>query len=79
MLFKRGKKEVKKTAKKMDNIVTWLIVGGAVVSIFGLSKTKKWKKFAGWFFNTSKKTLKISYGVFGRVMADTISFMTKKK
>ncbi len=79
MVFRRSKKEVKKTAKKMDSIVTWLIVGWAVVSIFGLSKTKKWKKVTKWFFKTSKKTVKVSYSVFGRIMADTISFITKKK
>ncbi len=79
MVFGRSKKEVKKTAKKMDRLVTWLIVGWAVVSIFGLSKTKKWKKVTGWFFKTGKKTFKIGYSVFWRVMADTISFITKKK
>lgn len=79
MSFKEGKKGVKKTAKKMDSIVTWLIVGWAVVSIFGLSKTKKWKKVTKWFFSKTKKTAKVSYSVFGRVMADTISFITKKK
>lgn len=79
MFFKRGKKEVKKTAKKMDSIVTWLIVGGAVASIFGLSKTKKWRKVGSRVFRTSKKTLRVGYSVFGRVMADTISFITNKK
>lgn len=79
MLFKKGKKEVKKTAKKMDSIVTWLIVGWAVVSIFGLSKTKKWKKVGGEIFKTSKKTVRVWYSVFWRIMADTISFITKKK
>jgi hypothetical protein len=31
----------KKKAKKIDNLVTGLIIGSAVASIFGLSKTKK--------------------------------------
>ena len=78
-MFKKSKKEVKKTAKKMDRLVTWLIVGWAVVSIFGLSKTKKWKKVSGWLFKTWKKTFRVGYWVFWRVMADTISFITKKK
>ena len=34
----------KKKAKKIDNLVTGLIIGSAVASIFGLSKTKKWKE-----------------------------------
>ncbi|MDQ7023581.1 MAG: hypothetical protein Q9M97_08875 [Candidatus Gracilibacteria bacterium] len=34
----------KKKVKKIDNLVTGLIIGTAVASIFGLTKTKKGKE-----------------------------------
>lgn len=42
MFFK--KKEVDSHAKKFDKLITWLIIGWAVASMIGLSKTEKWKK-----------------------------------
>jgi hypothetical protein len=36
---------MKKSMKKVDKIVTWLIIGWAVASIFWVaSQTKKWKE-----------------------------------
>ena len=38
------RKKAKKNIKNMDKIVTGVIIWSAVVSIFGISKTKKWKE-----------------------------------
>lgn len=38
------KKEVEKQAKKIDKLITWLIIWWAVASMIGMSKTSKWKK-----------------------------------
>ena len=37
-------KKLDSWVKKMDKLVTWLIIWGAVASIFWLSHTKKWKE-----------------------------------
>lgn len=33
-------------AKKIDRIVTWFIIGGALASIFWLTHTKKWQEIS---------------------------------
>ena len=38
------RKKAKKNIKSMDKIVTGVIIGSAVASIFGISKTKKWQE-----------------------------------
>jgi len=57
MFFKK-----KSTTKKIDKLVTWLIIWWAVASMIWLSKTKKWQeitkdlqKKSSWFFNKIKK------------------------
>lgn len=37
---------VKNWVKKVDKIVTWFIIGSALVSIFWLTHTKKWKEIS---------------------------------
>lgn len=41
MFFKKGKEEVDKSVGKIDKLVTGLIIGWAIGSLFGLSKSKK--------------------------------------
>ena len=60
----------KKKVKKIDKIVTWIIIGSAVASIFGLSKTKKWKEM------TQKISTK-SKSIFGRVYEKFWKLMCK--
>lgn len=79
MIFRKGRKEVKKWVRKMDGIVTGLIIGGAAASIFGLSRTPKWKKITGRLFDLWKDTARYGYAFFGRSIAHTISFFFKKK
>ncbi len=59
MFFKTKKT---KTIKKVDKLVTWLIIWWAVAWLLWLSQTKKWKeitnnikKSSNWVFNKSKK------------------------
>ncbi len=48
MFFRKNKKD--STIKKLDKIITWIIIWWAVASAVWLSKTKKWKEI-------SKKTI----------------------
>lgn len=64
----------KKRAKNIDKIVTGVIIGSAVASIFGLSKTKKWKEVAE---TTGKKSR--SWVVFvWKVLVATLRLFSKK-
>jgi len=79
MIFRKSKKEVEKSMKRMDSLVTGLIVWGAVASIFGLSRTKKWKKITSKILATSKTGFKYGYAMFWKTLAETVSFFFKKK
>jgi len=39
-----GRKKLDSWAKKIDKLITWIIIGSAIASIFGLSQTKKGKE-----------------------------------
>lgn len=64
MIFRKSTKEVNKGMKKMDGIVTGIIVGGAAASIFGLSRTKKGKKVTAKVLSFSEKKAKEGYSFF---------------
>jgi len=75
MFFKKKKE---KTTKKIDKLVTGLIIWGAVASMVGLSQTKKWKEItqktkekSKWFFKKANKFI-------WKIVLKTIS-ITKKK
>ncbi|ATU05243.1 hypothetical protein BKN14_02185 [Candidatus Gracilibacteria bacterium HOT-871] len=55
-----GKKRVKKSAGKIDKIVTGVIIGTAVASMVGLSQTKKGKE-------VTKDIKQKSSGFFSRI------------
>jgi len=65
----------KKKAKKIDNLVTGIIIWSAVASIFGLSKTKKWKEVTAEISKKSKSIFWKAYGYFWKTMC---KIMTKK-
>lgn len=64
-MFSKNKK-IDSSVRKVDKIVTWLIIGWAVAWLFWLSQTKKWKeitwniteKIKPTLDTTSKKTIK---------------------
>lgn len=79
------KKEVNKHAKKIDKLITWLIIGGAVASMVGLSKTDKWKEITEnvkvewtkvvWEWT---KIAKKWYKIFWKVLVGTLKIFNKK-
>ncbi len=73
----------RKTAKKsmtgVDKIVTWLIIGWAIASIFWASQTKSWKKVSSSFFSWIKKSLWFSYSIFWKWLVKVITLFKRKK
>jgi len=78
MIFRKSRKKVDTSVKKVDSIVTWLIIGGAAASIFGISRTKKWKKLTSKAISFWKKGARRGYSLFWKTLARTISFFTQK-
>jgi F0F1-type ATP synthase membrane subunit a len=66
----------KKKVKKIDKLVTWVIIGGAIASIFGLSKTKKGQEVTEKIQVKSKWVFWKVYEKFWKVMC---KFVSKKK
>ena len=78
MIFKKSKKTVKKSMGTVDKLVTGIIIGGAAASIFGLSQTKKWKKFWSRTFDSSWEYAKKGVNMFWKITVKIISFFQKK-
>lgn len=73
-IFSKNKK-IDSWVKKMDKIVTWIIIGSAIASIFWLSQTKKWKEISHEI--SSKSSQKITS--FSKWLFDKISKLFSKK
>ncbi len=72
------KKEVEKHAKKFDKLITWLIIGWAVASMIGLTKTNKWKEITE---NVKKEWTNISkkwYKLFWKTLVCILKIINKK-
>ncbi len=78
MIFRRSKKTVKKGMWTVDKLVTGIIIGGAAASIFGLSRTKKWKKFWSKTLDTTEKCAKTGVNTFWKITVKLISIFQKK-
>lgn len=78
MFFKKGKKRVKEGMSDMDKLITWMVIGGAAASIFGLSRSAKWKKKLSKTVNTWGNILKKAITEFWKVTVKTISLFQKK-
>lgn len=76
MFFKRD--NVKNGAKKVDKVITWLIIWTAVASMIGLSKTNKWKKVSDNIRSEWVKVCKKWYSFFWKVLVWVIKFFNKK-
>lgn len=79
------KKEVDKHAKKIDKLITWLIIWWAVASMIGLSKTDKWKEIkenvkTEWtkVIKEGKSIAKKWYKIFWKVLVGAIKVINKK-
>jgi uncharacterized membrane protein len=72
------KKWVKKQAKKVDKLITWIIIWTAVASMVWLSKTNRWKRFVnsvkGWVVEWYKK----SRSIFWKFLVAIIKIFKRK-
>lgn len=81
-MFFRSKK-INHSAKKIDKLVTGLIIGSA---IFGLSQTKKWKEITSQIQQgiqsqitpEVKKVWGRALGIFGKTLAKVVGIFSKK-
>jgi len=76
MFFKRD--NVKNSARKVDKVITWLIIWTAVASMIGLSKTNKWKKVSENIKTELVEVSKKWYSVFWKLLVWVIKFFNKK-
>jgi len=73
-----SKKTIKKSIGWMDKLVTWIIVWGAAASIFGLSRTKKWKKVSEKLLDFWKDTGKKWINTFWKMTVGILKIFSKK-
>jgi len=78
MVFRRGKKTVKKSMGGIEKLITWVIIGWAAASIFWLSRTKKWKKITRKCAEAWEKTAKKCISGFGKFTVSCLKFFSKK-
>lgn len=62
----------------MDKLVTGIIIGWAAASIFGLSRTKKWRKFWERVADNGQQYAKTWVSMFWRFAVQVIKFFEKK-
>ncbi|NDK08323.1 hypothetical protein EOM39_03675 [Candidatus Gracilibacteria bacterium] len=73
------KKKVDKSISNVDKIVTGLIIGGALASIFGASQTSLGKRVFNNSIGVFKKVFGFSYNIFGKSIVKLISLTKRKK
>ena len=78
-MFFRKKDSLKNQANKIDKLVTGLIIGWAIASMLGLSKTNKWKEIQDNITTEWSKIAKKWYSIFWRVLVKIISIFSKKE
>lgn len=77
MFFK--KKKAEKSKSTVDKLVTGIIIGGAVASMVGLSKTNKWKEITKKVQEQSSNVAKKGFSLLGKSMVWVLSIFNKKK
>ena len=77
-MFFRRKGKWEKPTKKLDKLVTWIIIGWAITSIFGLSKTKKGKQITKKTLDSWNLVAKKSYSIFWKLLVKIVSIFSKK-
>ncbi|MDD4151890.1 MAG: hypothetical protein PHR68_04715 [Candidatus Gracilibacteria bacterium] len=71
---------MKKSIKKVDKLVTGLIIGGAVASIFGIAaNTKKGKEVTKEVKESSNKIAKKGFALFGKTLVKVLDLFDKSK
>ncbi len=73
------KKEVKEQAKKIDKLITWLIIGWAVASMIWISKTTKWKNITENVKKSWTNVFQKSYKLFWKLLLWFLKIFNKHK
>jgi hypothetical protein len=73
------KKNSLSPSKKIDKLVTGIIIWWAVASMIGLSKTDKWKKISKNIWEKSSSVAKKTLSVVWKWMVWVLSIFNKKK
>nr|MDD3720340.1 hypothetical protein [Candidatus Gracilibacteria bacterium] len=73
------RKKVDKSITKVDKIVTGLIIGGALASIFGATKTSLGKRILSKGISIFNRTFCFGYSLFGKSLVKVIGIFKKKK
>ena len=76
MFFK--KKKVEDQARKIDKLITWLIIWWAVASMIGLTKTEKWKQITKKAQSKWSQIVKKWYKFFWEAIVKTLKIFDKK-
>lgn len=77
MFFKKKKNEKPKST--VDKLVTGIIIGWAVASMVGLSKTNKWKKITQKVQEQGTSVAKKWFSLLWKSMVWILSIFNKKK
>lgn len=77
MFFK--KKKAEKSKSTVDKLVTWIIIGWAVASMVGLSKTNKWQEITKSIQEKWSWIAKKWFSLLGKSMVWVLSIFNKKK
>lgn len=72
------RKKVNKTITNVDKIVTGLIIGGALASIFGASKTSAWKSLFTKWASLSKRVFNSWHNLVWKGLLKVISIFKRK-
>lgn len=75
MIFRKSTKTVSKNMSRVDKLVTGIIITWAAASIFGVSRTKKWKTVTQTIKSYTKKWINI----FGKTTVRVLSLFHRKK
>jgi hypothetical protein len=73
------KKKTEKSKSTIDKLVTWIIIGWAVASMVGLSKTNKWQEITKNIQEKSSGVAKKGFSLLGKSMVGVLSIFNKKK
>ncbi len=79
MIFKNSREEVSKWVSNIDKLVTGLIIGGAIGSLFGLSKNKNTKDVTKVVFDSGKVAGKAGVSIIGKSLLGILKIFDKKK
>jgi hypothetical protein len=66
-MFLNKKDKIKSSAKKVDKLVTWLIIWWVVASLIGASKTNKWQEILKNIKTEAKKIKEENQWFFNKI------------